>query len=1287
MKVKVSFGDETKDVTAFLDPGSTHTFISRTLVESLHMKPQKKTSVVMSTINDEQELETSLVSQVTLRSLDGENAMELPAMYVLEKIPVAPEDFASQDDLKKWPYLAQRGVHLENVHSGEVGLLIGANAAAVTEALEVVRNQDGGPYATRTRYGWILSGIHREDGRSRVNRIKILQQPEEFENFAEDKKGLSREDIKWCLQVEDSCNRTDGKYEIGLPFRSGETGALPNSYVMAKQRLDSQKRRFLKNPSYAADYRSQIEKLLNDGHAEKVPEEQASNGAGKTWYLPHHSVVSPSKPDKLRVVFDCAARCNNISLNDLLLQGPDLTNSLSDVLIRFRQEPVAFTADIEAMFLQVRVPERHRDYLRFLWWPEGDVEKPAQEYRMTVHLFGATSSPSCANYALRRTAEEFGSDFAAEATQSVRQNFYVDDVAKATSTEEDAIKLALELKQLCSKGGFNLKKFSSNRVAVLQAMEKEDRAKSVKDLILGQDPLPIQRALGIPWDQETDELGFQVDLEALRRRPVTRRGLLSATAACYDPLGLVAPYLLRGRMIGQELTRLRYGWDDQVPDELEREWTRWLDSLSDLMHFRVPRCVSPVGLSAAAVVELHHFADASQRGYGTASYIRTVGPNGEVHCALLTGRAHLAPLKSVSIPRLELTASKLAVQVNMELTRALEVNLTGVWFWTDSTTVLKYIKNETTRYHVFVANRLAVIHDGSSTDQWRFVPSKQNPADYASRGMDEKDVSKTEMWTQGPAFLWESPDEWPEAPDTGTVTEADPEVKTLTTKAVEREEAGEDPIKKLSAHYSSWTRLRRGVAWIQKTIQVLNRKAQNKSKSPETGDLTLQDLERAEKCIIKKVQRRCFSDEFKDLEAGRPVKVSSSIAHLDPFLEDSLLRVGGRLVNSTLDWNAKHPLILPRRGEVVDLIIADAHERSGHVGRQHVMAELRKTYWALRANTAVRRVLKDCLSCHRLQRPTEQQKMADLPEDRVEEGHAPFYSTGVDYFGPFFVRRGRAQVKKYGVIFTCLAVRAVHLELADSLSTDSFICALRRFVARRGPVRLIRSDQGTNLKGAEKELKQEVDLLLSEGSTIKKAMMNKGIEWKFNAPGASHHGGVWERMIRSVRKIMQSLMNEQSFTDETLHTLLCEVECIINNRPLVPVSADPKDELPITPNHILHLRSVNLLDGDSNDTDMCGPKRWKQAAYLAERFWRRWREEYLPLLQERTRVTTRSRANMKTGDVVLLVDHTVPRGVWPLGRIEEAFLGADGRVRTVRVRVRGTNYIRPITKVVKIVSA
>ena len=1039
--------------------------------------------------------------------------------------------------------------------------------------------------------------------------------------------------------------------------------------------------------------------MLEKGHVEEAPEVRDHEGQ---WFLPHFGVRHPQK-QKIRVVFDCAAQHHGRSLNDTLLQGPDLANPLIDVLVRFREQPYAFTGDLEAMFMQVLVPETQRDYLRFLWWPEGDFTRPPKEYRNTRHLFGAKSSPSCANFALHRTAED-GGDGMEEAKHAIRRNFYVDDVLKSVESEDAAIELLKDLRHLCATGGFHLTKINSNSDRVLQSVPREERAREVKNLSMDTDVLPTERALGVLWDTVSDSLGFQVDVEKLRKKPATKRGMLSATASCYDPLGLVAPCIVRARGIIQELFRLKLSWDDKVPDATRKAWERWLRELQHLSDYRIPRCLAKGGIRPE--VQLHHFADASQRAYGTASYVRTTDADGEIHCTLLMSKARLTPLKAVSIPRLELTAAKLAVELGLELSRMMDVEVVS-FFWTDSTTVLKYIRNVTTRFDVFVSNRLAVIRDGSAVEQWRYVPTDSNPADLVSRGADALSLTRSDLWKHGPGFLRDAEEFWPQCPDDLVINRADPEPKAaesssamvVTIRTPETQdhptETAHSPVQRLLQHFSTWRRLVRAVALLRRAFSLLRYKSRPKSattkedRPPTKGtNLSPSDLVEAERCIIRDVQRRHFGPELGALQAGRQVRASSRLSRLNPFWEEDLVKLGGRLENSGLSRAARHPIVLPNDDRAVDLMIEDTHRKVGHEGRQHVMADIGQFYWILSANSAVRRVLGRCVSCRRRQKPPESQLMADLPEDRVLDGDKPFACTGVDYFGPFHVKRGRTSVKKYGVIFTCLAVRAVHLEVADSLSTDSFLCALRRFISRRGDVRLLRSDQGTNFKGADRELQEEVAKLKDREEVIQRAALDQGIEWKFNPPHASHFGGVWERLIRTVRKILGALLTQQSFSDETLHTLLCEVECVMNNRPLIPVSMDPRDQLPISPNHLLHLRCVTLPAADKpNGHDLVGRKQLKQAAYLAEMFWRRWRQEYLPLLQQRTGPTTRSKTNVREGDVVLLVDGSVPRGVWPMGRVEEAYAGADGRVRTIRVRARGATYVRPVTKIVKIVEA
>ena len=356
---------------------------------------------------------------------------------------------------------------------------------------------------------------------------------------------------------------------------------------------------------------------------------------------------------------------------------------------------------------------------------------------MTVHLFGATSSPSCANFALRRTATDYGILYHRKVAQTVLRNFYVDDCLATTNTEREAVILASNLKQLCSKGGFNLTKFISNSVTVLDSIPEADRSPKIKSLHLDSDVLPTDRALGVSWHVQSDRLGYQVEMNKFTSKPLTRRGMLSALATFYDPLGLAAPYVMRARMILQELTRLRLCWDEAVPAENCKQWRLWVADLSILPLYTCPRCVCPDGISTAAMLELHHFSDASERGYGVASYLRVVTPNGQTSCNLLCSRSHLSPIKPLSIPRLELSAATLAVKVNLELERAMDFSSQPRrYFWTDSSTVIKYVQNETARFHIFVANRLAIIRDGSSPKEWRWVSSEENPADILSRGCD-----------------------------------------------------------------------------------------------------------------------------------------------------------------------------------------------------------------------------------------------------------------------------------------------------------------------------------------------------------------------------------------------------------------------------------------------------------------------------------------------------------------------------------------------------------------------
>jgi len=315
--------------------------------------------------------------------------------------------------------------------------------------------------------------------------------------------------------------------------------------------------------------------------------------------------------------------------------------------------------------------------------------------------------------------------------------------------------------------------------------------------------------------------------------------------------------------------------------------------------------------------------------------------------------------------------------------------------------------------------------------------------------------------------------------------------------------------------------------------------------------------------------------------------------------------------------------------------------------------------------------------------------MADLPKERLTPA-PPFTYCGVDYFGPFRIKEGRKELKRYGVLFTCLSSRAVHIEAANSLETNSFLNALRRFIARRGPVREIRSDRGTNIVGAEKELKKaldEMDHSIIQESLCREYKADWVIQWKQNRPAASHMGGIWERQIRSVRSILSAVLREhgRALDEESFSTLLTEVECIINSRPLTVPSSDPDDLDPLTPNHLLTMKSKMVMPppGNFQKADVYLRKRWKRVQYLSNVFWSRWKKEYVHSLQQRIK-WNRPKRNLEKGDLVLVVDDHSPRNYWTMARVIDTYPDSEGQVRSARITTGSTTIDRPIDKLVLI---
>ena len=969
VKVRAKGSNTLLRTYAFLDGGSNTTFCSDQLLKDLGARGIG-TTLTLTTMERENSTKASSLVQLEVFDLDENNFIELPLVFSTPVLPVSSESVPRQEDVDRWPHL--KGVRIAEIDA-RVGLLIGHDVPKALEPKEVKESQDGGPYATRILLGWAINGpLGRNGNASRTSNFirrdnELAHMFQRFCNMEfnysllDNKREMSLDD-KTALEImESSAVLKEGHYEIALPWRYSPS-CLPNNRVLAEHRLKLLRRRLAKDPDLFQKYSAFIENLLDKDYARKVPDHQVNRSGQATWFLPHHPVFHPKKPEKVRVVFDCAAKYRGVSLNDVLLSGPDVTNSLIGVLTRFRQERIAVMADIECMYYQVRVPPKDSDVLRFLLWPGNDLESQPEEYQMGVHLFGAVSSPSCANFALRKAADDNSQLFDCEAINTVKRNFYVDDCLKSGPGEEEAIRLTDDLRRLLEKGGLNLTKWVSNSRKVIGSLPVSERAGTFKDLHDGQ--LPVERALRVRWDVERDKLCFKIEVKS---KPLNRRGLLSVVCSLYDPLGFVAPIVLPAKVILQDLCRRRLEWDDPIPDDERNRWLSWLEDLPKLKQLSVDRCLKPPGFGKTVSVQLHHFSDASQQGYGAVSYLRFLNDKDAIHCSFVMGKARTAPLKTVTIPRLELSAAVVASRLDKTLRKEIDISVDESVFWTDSTCVISYIQNNDKRFHTFVANRIAIIHDATSPSQWRYVDSERNPADDASRGLTVDSLISKNRWINGPDFLWEPESKWPVQP-VAQMPDDDPEIKRESQALLSLTNAGTNYINQLLEYFSSWSRLKKFVAWILRYREKLKQSSKRCREglvlvqdSPEDriyNPLSVDEIDKAEKEILKFVQRQSFEEELSRLEEQEDgnrsndlksakdrkpqIKKSSAIYKLDPMKVGGLLYVGGRLRQAPISQPAKHQIILPNKHHVVDLIVRYYHLMSGHSGLEHVFHDSRK---------------------------------------------------------------------------------------------------------------------------------------------------------------------------------------------------------------------------------------------------------------------------------------------------------------------------------------------------------
>ena len=938
------------------------------------------------------------------------------------------------------------------------------------------------------------------------------------------------------------------------------------------------------------------------------------------YVIPHHCVFKlSSSTTKIRVVFDASAvTSSGISLNKILKVGPVIQSDLFAIALRFRFYTYVFTSDITKMYRQVSLHPDDRPFHYILWRPTPTED--IQVYELCTVTYGTASASFLATRALKQLAIDELVEFPL-ASKAALNDFYVDDILTGANTLAEAKSVQSQLSKMMSKGKLELKKWCANHPEIIEDIPNCDQEEFFE--VKGENAI---KTLGMVWCPKNDKFCYNKNLEPISI--ITKRTIASEIAQFFDPLVLINPVISLAKIFLQQLWRIKLSWDEALSQDLHSRWVKFRDSLKTLHDLRIDRQV----FVPFNKYEIHAFSDSSESAYGACIYIRSISEDNEIQCKLLCAKSRVAPLKKCRLPYLELAAGVVMVQLVKRILNIFDyIKFERITYWTDSTIVLCWIREESCNWETFIANRVEVIQQTSNYSQWRHIPSLLNPADLLSRGTLPALLVKSRLWFSGPDFLQQNEQNWPQNIITNNYDD-----KFLQRKRIKLV-LSMNFDKQLFDNFkykNNYKKIINIFSYIFRFTHNVTCPKQNKILGPPTAE----ERQFALHAIIKYIQNIEFYSEIKALQNYDCVPRSSNLRLLLPFIDShGLLRVGGRLKNSSLDFDSKHPLLLPKNHTFTRALMTHYH-------------------------------LENCCSTN-----------ADLPELRVQQTR-PFNVVGVDFCGPFFThyrRRGTVPTKSYVAIFVCFVTRAVHLELVEDLSTQSFISALRRFIGRRGRCSIIYSDNGTNMIGARNELSELYETLQKQQNRdqIINMCANERIKWKTIPPRSPHFGGLWEAAVKSFKYHLKRILQNTSLTFPELNTLIIQIESILNSRPITSIPENANDPPALTPGHFIIGTALNSLpDPDLKSTSNINRlQRYQLLQWYFQQF-------YLQSLQVRPKWTTHG-SPVQIGDVVILQDDNQPPLQWKLGRVINIHPGKDGVVRTVTLKTANGTLQRATAKI------
>lgn len=1064
---------------------------------------------------------------------------------------------------------------------------------------------------------------------------------------------------------EKSIRDESGRFHVPILLQPNvsDIGDLRN---VAMKRFFYLEKRFKKEPEHHEKYVEFMREYEKLGHMIEAKDEPK----GMTYYIPHHGINSSSS---FKVVFDCSCKTNKgISLNDVQLKGQKLQRDLYDIILRSRRFEYGISVDVKKMYRQIRIIPEHWNLQR-IFWREKSTD-PIKEYYLVTVIYGQTSSPINAIMTMHEGANTMSKKYP-RAVEFIKQDFYMDDGFSGAETESEAIKLAKELRIVFDTMAFSLDKWKSNSNELMTEMKGEEISMVIEEQ-------NQQSILGLKWHLKPDIFSYQKK-DTMSKEKWTRRTVLGKVASLYDPIGHLEPILLTAKAFVQLLWKKTSSWDEEISDELKEQWLQFWNKIKFIEHVQIPRWV---GSGPGTKIELHGFSDASLKGSGVVIYVRTIDSTGQIKIVQLTAKSKVAPIKMVSIPRLELVAATLLAKLMKHVRTTMEWEHIPYYLWTDSMITLKWISKEPCELKTFVSNRVLQIQEKTDIGKWHHIISKDNPADLVSRGLMPDKIAQNDLWWQGPSWLKYPQEQWPNSVGVGfDETEMRAELIVNVVKigsealTIGTSNGDKIPIMEYSNNLDKVLMI---LCYVKRFIKNYFKKRSTPTQKSKKVQLIFQpdEIEKANalKYFIKLQQEESYSKELNnDFD-------NSKLLSLNPILDDEgILRVGGRLKHATCAYEQKVPVIIPPKTRLSYLIINEAHEKTHHGHIQLMMQFIRDRIWIPKLRHELRKFVNKCVTCKRFEHPLGTQLMGDLPKEKLTPCK-PFSYTGVDYAGPIelkeYLKTTIRTKKAWIAIFVCLQTRAVYLDIVTDTTSAAFISCFRRFIGRKGKCLKLFSDNSTTFTGASKELLAAYKVWNTSDTHRKLSFY--GTSWQFMTPAAPHQGGIYEGAVKSAKYHLRRTIGKKSGTYMQLIDLLIDIEAILNSRPIYALTDDPDDVQALTPGHFLYGEAprVPMPIDPPEQTNHTIVQLWKDTKIMKEHFWERWLKDYVPTLQERGK-WQREKKEYKIGQIVIIKDENLGPAHWLLGRIVEIIPSRDNLVRSVKIKTKNSILSRPVQKI------